>query len=105
MAAPDRTPIIIGNEYRTQLTGGKLPFWSEDMCTYVFEPSGQGDAYCASVAGQGGVAVTIDTVHNDLDPKDETLTRTAVTLCPLAFTDPNAQDTLRSLPIKARTEL
>jgi hypothetical protein len=105
MTAPDLTPIVIGNEYRTQLTGGKRPFWSEDMHTYVFEPPGQGDAYCASVAGDGGVAVTIDTVHNELDPTDETKTRTAVTLCPLAFTDPNAQDTLRSLPITARTRL
>jgi hypothetical protein len=76
MIDPDQTPIVIGNEYKTQLTGGKRPFWSEDMCTYVFELPGQGDTYCAAVASQGGLAVTIDTVHNELvKPED---TRTAI---------------------------
>ncbi|KAK4096000.1 hypothetical protein N658DRAFT_511580 [Parathielavia hyrcaniae] len=77
LTTPNLIPVLIGNEYAKRLTNGKKPFWSEDMCTYVFEPPEHGDNYCAAVEGDKGLAVTLDTLHNDLipnhppDPQDE----------------------------------
>jgi hypothetical protein len=105
IAGPDGAPILIGNEYAARMAEGKLPFWSEDIHTYIFDDPGYGDNHCAATAGKKDLAVTVDTRHTQLNGNDGTKARVAVTLCPSAFNDPLSQETLTSKTIKAKTRL
>jgi hypothetical protein len=67
IAGPDGAPILISSEYGAQLVDGKLPFWSEDIHTYIFDKPGHGDKHCAATAGNNDLAVTVDTRHIQLD--------------------------------------
>jgi hypothetical protein len=105
IAGPDGAPVLIGSEYAGQLVGEKVPFWSEDMHTYIFDEPVHGDNYCAATAEDGGLAVTVDTTHTELNGNDGAKARISVTLCPSAFNDPLSQETITSKTITARMRL
>lgn len=98
---PDGTPVLIGDEYGADLAGGKAPFWSDDMHTYIFDDPGQGDQHCVSMKETKGLAVTIGTIHTAVNPNDGKEARVAITLCPLTFDDSESQKNIDSRPIRS----
>ncbi|KAL2021901.1 hypothetical protein VTK56DRAFT_6496 [Thermocarpiscus australiensis] len=104
---PDGTPTPIGSEDGAHLTGAQTSLLVRGHVRLRLRRSRlrQQPLCSRQERRERGLAVTVDTSYNDLDPKDAEKTRTAVTLCPLAFTDENSQDTIRSKTIRSRMRL
>lgn len=82
-------PQSISSLYGTAIKAGQLPYWSNVMQCYVFEAPDNAGQYCANnPQSKGATANARYTTGVDAYDNTNSPTLSIVTLCPLAFSDP-----------------
>lgn len=82
------TPVTVQQTFGKKIEAKQLPFWSSYLNAYEFASSADGEQYCANNADAKGATADL---HLPTKPSSPIV---AVTLCPYAFTAPDAIELL-----------